>query len=54
MEIGVYHIYEILENGMMKKASHHEFRSKEAAERSIIRSMYPLDRKRLITVKAHG
>lgn len=53
METGVYHIYEILDNGMIKKASHHEYRTKEAAERSIIKSLYTLDRKRLITVKAH-
>ena len=54
MEPAIYHIYEILDNGMIKKASHHEYRTKEAAEKSIIKSLYPLDRKRLISVKAQS
>jgi len=53
VEEGRYYIYEICPDGTMKKASLHEFKTKEEAEKSLIRHIHPLDRKRLITVKVH-
>ena len=49
METGRYYIYEILENGIIKKASHLDFKTKEEAK-SIISSMHPMDRKKLFAV----
>lgn len=53
MEKGRYYIYEILENGIIKKASLLDFKTKEEAEKSIISSMHPLDRKKLFAVKVN-
>ena len=53
MEDGRYCVYEIFENGTIKKASLLDFRTKEEAEKSIIKSVHPLDRKRLFAVKVH-
>ena len=53
MDSGRYYIYEILENGIIRKASHVDFETKEEAK-SIIRSMHPMDRKKLFAVKLQG
>lgn len=54
MEGERYYIYEIMGNGNLRKASLHNFKSKEEAEKSIIPSMHPIDRKRLIAIKAQA
>ena len=51
MEEGRYYIYEICPDGTMKKASLHDFKTKEEAGKSIIKSVHPMDRKRLFAVK---
>lgn len=52
MEEGRYYIYEICPDGTIKKASLLDFKTKEEAEKSIIKSIHPIDRKRLFAVKA--
>ena len=54
MEEGRYYIYEICSDGTVKKASLLDFRTKEEAEKSIISSIHPVHRKRLIAVKVHS
>ena len=51
MDAGRYYIYEILDNGTIRKVSLIDFISREEAEKTIIKSMHPMDRKRLITIK---
>lgn len=53
MEEGRYYIYEICENGTIKKVSLLDFKTKEEAEKSIINSIHPLDRKRMFAIKVH-
>jgi hypothetical protein len=53
MEEGRYYIYEICPDGTIKKASLLNFNTKEEAEKSIIKHIHPLDRKRLIAIKVH-
>ena len=53
MKEGRYYIYEICPDGTIKKASLLHFKTKEVAEKSLIKHIHPLDRKRLITVKGH-
>ena len=51
MKTNRYYIYEILENGSVKKAFNSDFDSKEEAEKSILKYMHPLDRKRYFALK---
>ncbi len=53
METGRYHIYEILDNGNIRKVSLNDF-TREEAEKSIIKSMHPMDRKRVIAIKVQA
>ena len=54
MEKGRYCIYEIMDNGTIKKAYEHEYKTREEAEKSIYKFMHPLDRKKLVAIKVHG
>ena len=53
MEKGSYYIYEILENGIIKRASLVDFKTKEEAEKRIKNYIHPLDRKKLFAVKVN-
>lgn len=48
-----YYVYEICSNVTLKKTSIRNFETKEEAEKEIIRSWHPLDRKKLIAFKVH-
>ena len=48
---GRYCVYEFSDNGTVKKVSLIDFKTKGEAEKSIINSIHPLDRKRLFALK---
>jgi len=53
MEQSTYYIFEILDNGSMRKVSLRNFKTKKEAETNIMMHMNPIDRKRLIAVKVN-
>jgi hypothetical protein len=53
MKDGRYHIFEITDEGFIKKVSLADFKTKEEAENSINSMCHPLHPHELIAIKTH-